>query len=178
MRFTPLALAVSVALSGCATARIDVLGTGEGPGPADARNYGFTAVQPDEAALQPLVEDHLRSKGFVRTDAALPRYFVEFGYSARPTGVGAYALATPAKDDPSGWIAPPARPRPWTSTTTRVCVLSVRFIDARTGAEVYRVAATERRRKGDCAPVAPALASAALSEIPLPKADGKARRGL
>jgi hypothetical protein len=177
MKFAALALAVSVALSGCATARIEVLGTGEGPGPTDARSYAFTATQPEGAVLRPLVEDQFRSRGFVRTEAAAPRYFVELGYSARPAGVGAYALAAPAKDDPSGWIAPPARPRPWTSTTTRICVLSVRLIDARTGAEAYRVTATERRRKGDCTLVAPALVSAALSEIPFPKTTGKARKG-
>lgn len=174
MRFTSLALLASVALSGCATARIDALGTGAGPGPADERSYAFTSVGAEDGALQPLVETRLAANGFTRGEGASARYFVELGFSARPVGVGAYALATPVdKDDRSGWIAPPAHRRLWTSTSTRVCVLSVRFIDARTGAEAYRVAAAERRRKGDCATVASSLAAAALSEIPLAPRTGR-----
>jgi hypothetical protein len=174
MRFASLALVAGVALSGCATARIDALGTGPGPGPADERSYAFTSARAEDGTLWPLVETHLAANGFIRREGASARYFVELGYSARPTGVGAYALEAPIdKDDRSGWIAPPAHRRPWTSTGTRVCVLSVRFIDARTGAEAYRVAAAERRRKGDCAAIAPSLAAAALSEIPLAPRTGK-----
>ena len=174
MRPIFITLTLGALLAGCAHARLDVVAVGPGPDKASPV-YRFAAEadpdMPTDKQVLPLVEARLAAKGLKRQDEG-SRYVVEVGYTARPLEVGAFAGAAPAdKTVQPDWLAAPGFKRPWYSKPDKaesICAVSLRFVDAKTGAEAYRVHAAQQWTQTECASVAPQLLDLALAEIPLP----------
>jgi hypothetical protein len=176
MRALIITLSLGALLVGCAHARLDVASVGPGPDKA-APAYRFAAEAdadaPADKAVLPLVESRLAAKGLKRQDEAA-RYVVEVGYTARPLDVGAYAGPAPAdKTAQPDWLAAPGVKRRWVGKPESICAVSLRFVDTKTGAEAYRVHASQQWTQTECASVAPHLLDLALVDIPLPPPPAK-----
>jgi hypothetical protein len=168
-------LTLGALMAGCAHARLDVASVGAGPDKT-APAYRFAAEADEDAPADkqvlPLIESRLAAKGLKRQDDA--RYVVEVGYTARPLEVGAYAGPAPAdKTVQPDWLAAPGARRWWVSKPESICMVSLRFVDTKSGAEAYRVHAAQQWAQTECASVAPHLLDLALADIPLPPPPAK-----
>ena len=176
MRALIITLTLGALLAGCAHARLDVAGFGPGPDKA-APAYRFAAEAdadaPADKAVLPLVEARLAARGLKRQEEAA-RYVVEVAYTARPLDVGAYAGPAPAdRTVQPDWLDAPGSKRWWVGKPESICAVSLRFVDARTGTEAYRVHAAQQWTQTECASVAPHLLDLALADIPLPPSPAK-----
>ena len=160
MRTLAISLGVGVLAAGCAqTPKIEVSSSGAGPDKAATFRFAAAANEtPVGPLLQPQIETRLAALGYRRAEADA-RYVVETAVTARPLTVGAYVKS------PDAWLDPPRLRGP---KKAGLCQVSVRFVDARSGAEAYRVSVLQRRTKAGCAVQDPSLADAALTQIPLP----------
>jgi hypothetical protein len=170
MRAFTITLSLTLLIVGCAHPLVDVASAGAGPDKTGAYRFSLQADPdaPTDNAVLPLIEARLAAKGLERRDDGA-RYVVEVGYTSRPLGVGAYAGAAPAdKTTPPDWRAAPGKPRWQVAKPEHLCAVSLRFVEAKTGAEAYRVHAAQQWTDADCAAVAPHLVDLALADIPLP----------
>ena len=164
MRSLTVTLALGVTLAGCAAPKVQL--SSLGPGPEKASTFRFAAPAPATAPIQPQVEARLAALGYRRADADA-RYVVEVAATARPLHVGAYV------ENPDPWLDPPKTRAP---KTLSLCKVGVRFVDARSGAETYRVTAQQRRLKTGCLVQDAHLAELALTDLPLPPPPPKPAR--
>jgi len=168
MRKLVITLGLGALMTGCAGApKIEV--SSSGAGPAKAATFRFAAAAgeaPVGPLIQPQIETRLVALGYRRAEADA-RYVIETAATARPLTVGAYVKS------PDAWLDKPRLRGP---KKAGLCQVSVRFIDARSGAEAYRVSVLQQRTKAGCAVQDPQLADAALSEIPLPVSPPKPGR--
>lgn len=166
-----LLMLAALSITGCATSRIEAVSIGDGPERTSASGYRLgSEAGADAGPIPSLVETRLLTLGLVRDETASARYLVEVDYSERPLDVGAYdQKATPEAGD--AWRTASVPRRWWMAGDTRVCTLSLRVAEARTGKEVYRARAAGRRHQADCLAAAPALVDSALADIPLPPRD-------
>jgi hypothetical protein len=146
------ALAITLALAGlaaCASAGpppISLSSAGARPDKAAYRFVGEgVGEQPGDFLVRALVERRLAATGFARADDR-PRYLVEVAVTARPLNVGAFT--GPAAPVPAWLDAPVAKTAG--IGADHVCAVSLRFIDADSGAEAYRVRALQHGPVADC----------------------------
>jgi len=165
VKFVALGLALSV--TACASARAPEVAC---HGALDtARSYAFVAGGDgaERAEVEAVVSRGLATAGFTPDDRS-PDYLVEVLLGERPGGVGAYEkLADPETPD---WRVAPAKPSWWRRKQPTRGDVTIRFVDARTGAEAYRATASGRADVGKSAEQAAArfdaLATAALEPCP------------
>lgn len=112
-------------------------------------------------AASEAVSQALSVRGW-RAEAAAPQWQVEAFYSERPRSVGAFA-GEAAPGEPEGWRIGPT-PRRWWRRDGRVGVLTVRIVDAATGAEVVQAEAKGRIGAGPTGAALDQLAEAAVVE--------------
>lgn len=160
MRALVITFGLAALMGGCAgTPKIEASSSGAGPDKAATFRFAAAAGEtPVGPQLQPQIEARLVALGYRRAEAEA-RYVVETAVTARPLTVGAYVKA------PDAWLDQPRLRGP---KKAGLCQVSVRFVDARSGAEAYRVRVQQRRTKSGCAVQDPQLADAALTQIPLP----------
>ena len=137
---------------------------------ASARTYAFASsgAEPERAGIEAAVSAQLAADGFMRADK--PDYLVEVLFSARPAKVGAYEKL--AQADTPEWRVAPVKTPWWRTRQPKLGDVTIRFIDARTGAETYRATASGRSDLGKTASEAAArfdaLAQAATAPcVPL-----------
>lgn len=134
-----------------------------------ARTYAFASsgAEPERANIEAAVSRRLAADGFTRAEQK-PDYLVEVLFSARPAKVGAYEKLAEA-DTPQWRMAPVETPW-WRVRQPTVGDVTIRFINARTGAEAYRATASGRSDLGKSAAEAAArfdaLAQAAAAPCP------------
>ncbi len=165
-------LVLAAALGGCGTLTTGVSVAGA-PGGAVASGAGYafarTDAQGDDAdytRVETLVRNELAARGLVEQPLAQAAYRVTLGYVTQPAGV---AVAT----EGCGGKAPPcvavdgAAPfgLPFAGKVYRH-TLTVRFVDAKTGAVAYRVTAAVQDRHGEALEAAPVLVQSALLRVP------------
>ncbi|WP_323120883.1 DUF4136 domain-containing protein [Burkholderia alba] len=176
--WTGVALAAAL-LSGCASV---TTGVSASAGPAGfaasgTRTYGFArtdaqAGNADYRQVEALVRDALKQRGLDERPAGKARYRLAIAYATQPATV---ALAT---DQCGGERAPcvmvdgPAPfALPFAGTVYRH-VLTLRFVDQKTGADAYRVSAAVKDRHADALHAAPTLVRSALAQVPFSGANG------
>lgn len=147
MKLVVLGLALFV--TACASPRGPEITCHGGLG-AGARTYAFASggVEPERAAIEAAVSRQLAADGFTRADQK-PHYLVEVLFSARPAKVGAYEKLEQA-DTPEWKLAPVKTPW-WKTRQPKLGDVTIRFLDARTGAEAYRATASGRSDLGKTA---------------------------
>jgi hypothetical protein len=137
-----------------------------GAGPDQGAAFRFTSEgtgeQPGDFLVRSQVEKALKAKGFAQIDQK-PRYLVEVAVTARPLNVGAYE--GPPGSNPA-WLDKPVAGAPGRGDD-HVCEVRVRFVDAMTGTEAYKVTAQQHGPVADCATENFRLVDAALASIPL-----------
>ncbi|KWI61565.1 hypothetical protein WT72_04425 [Burkholderia pseudomultivorans] len=171
------ALAASL-LTGCAGVTTGVSALGQpGAFAADAHGYEVvrTAAQADDAEyrqIEALVRDELARHGFDAQSSKDARYRLTIAYATQPARVAATAeqcggasSACVAVDGP----APLALP--FAGAVYRH-VLTLRFVDATSGADVYRVSAALRDREPGAQQAAPTLVKSALAKLPFEVGQG------
>lgn len=118
--------------------------------PAGARTYAFASggAELERAGIEAAVSRSLAADGFTRADQK-PDYLVEVLFSARPAKVGAYEKLAGA--DAPEWKLAPVKTPWWKTRQPKLGDVTIRFIDARTGAEAYRATASGRSDMGKTA---------------------------
>ena len=165
------ALAASL-LTGCAGVTSGVSAVGQPNAFAsDAHGYDFvrTAAQANDAEyrqIEALVRDELAHRGFDAQPLAAARYRLSIAYATQPAsvvasadGCGAASSACVTVDGPAPFALP------FMGRVYRH-VLTLRFVDAKSGADVYRVSAALRDRDPGTQQAAPALVKSALAKVP------------
>ncbi|HKT64360.1 MAG TPA: DUF4136 domain-containing protein [Burkholderia sp.] len=171
------ALAVSL-LTGCAGVTTGVSTLGQPNAFASgAHGYDFvrTAAQADDAEyrqIETLVRDELAHRGFAAQPGKAADYRLSIAYATQPASVattadqcGAASSACVTVDGPAPFALPFAG---------RVYrhVLTLRFVDAKSGADVYRVSASLRDRDAGTRQAAPTLVKSALAKLPFEPGGG------
>ncbi|KFG93570.1 hypothetical protein GQ56_0131015 [Burkholderia paludis] len=159
-------------LTGCAgvTSGVSVVGQPDAfASGAHAYEFMRTAAQTGDAdyrQIETLVRDELARRGFDAKPLAAARYRVSIAYAtqaasvaARADGCGAASSACVTVDGPAP-LALPFMGRVYRH------VLTLRFVDAKSGADVYRVSASLRDRDAGTQQAAPALVKSALAKVP------------
>ncbi|MBN3792426.1 DUF4136 domain-containing protein [Burkholderia sp. Ac-20353] len=171
IEWTAAALAAAL-LTGCAGMTAGVTAVGQPDVFASgAHGYGFarTAAQADDAQyrqLETLVHDELARRGFDAQPLNDARYRLSIAYATQPAAVattaeqcGGASSACVATDGPAPFGLP------FASKVYRH-VLTLRFVDAKSGADVYRVSAALRDREPGAQQAAPVLVKSALAKLP------------
>ncbi|VWB24471.1 putative lipoprotein [Burkholderia lata] len=165
------ALAASL-LTGCAGVTSGVSALGQ-PNvfASGAHGYDFvrTAAQADDAEyrqIETLVRDELAHRGFEAKPLAAARYRLSIAYATQPASVAASADGCGAASSACVTVDGPAPfALPFMGRVYRH-VLTLRFVDAKSGADVYRVSAALRDRDPGTQQAVPALVKSALAKVP------------
>lgn len=171
------ALAVSL-LTGCAGVTTGVSALGQPNAFASgAHGYDFvrTAAQADDAEyrqIETLVRDELAHRGFDAQPGPAAGYRLSIAYVTQPASVAATADQCGAASSACVTVDGPAPfALPFAGKVYRH-VLTLRFVDAKTGADVYRVSASLRDRDALTQQAAPTLVKSALAKLPFEPGDG------
>lgn len=171
------ALAASL-LTGCAGVTSGVSTVGQPNAFASgAHGYDFvrTAAQAGDTEyrqIETLVRDELARRGFDARPLKDARYRLSIAYATQPASVAAIADRCGAASSACVTVDGPAPfALPFMGTVYRH-VLTLRFVDARSGADVYRVSAALRDRDSGTQQAAPALVKSALAKLPFDDASG------
>ncbi|HDR9155391.1 TPA: DUF4136 domain-containing protein [Burkholderia vietnamiensis] len=166
------ALAVAL-LTGCAGITTGVSAVGQADAFASgARGYdvirtGAQADDPEYRQIETLVRDALAQRGFDAQSGQDARYRLSIAYATQPASVAATAERCGAASS-SACVSvdgPAPLAIPFAGAVYRH-VLTLRFVDARSGADVYRVSASLRDRDAGSQHAAPALVTSALAQLP------------
>ncbi|AXF20357.1 DUF4136 domain-containing protein [Burkholderia pyrrocinia] len=171
------ALAASL-LTGCAgmTSGVSALGQPDAFA-SGAHGYDFvrTAAQADDAEyrqIETLVRDELARRGFDAQPLAAARYRLSIAYATQPASVTASADRCGAASSACVTVDGPAPfALPFAGKVYRH-VLTLRFVDAQSGADAYRVTAALRDRDPGTQQAAPALVKSALAKVPFGDGSG------
>ncbi|WP_406806069.1 DUF4136 domain-containing protein [Burkholderia semiarida] len=165
------ALAASL-LAGCAGVTSGVSAVGQPDAFASgAHGYDFvrTAAQAGDAEyrqIETLVRDELARRGFDAQPLKDARYRLSIAYATQPAAVAASAERCGAASSACVTVDGPAPlALPFMGGVYRH-VLTLRFVDAKSGADVYRVSASLRDRDPGTQQAAPALVKSALAKVP------------
>ncbi|WP_321822039.1 MULTISPECIES: DUF4136 domain-containing protein [unclassified Burkholderia] len=171
------ALAASL-LTGCAGVTTGVSALGQPNAFASgAHGYDFvrTAAQADDAEyrqIETLVHDELAQRGFDAQPGQAARYRLSIAYATQPASVAATADQCGAASSACVTVDGPAPfALPFAGKVYRH-VLTLRFVDAKTGVDVYRVSASLRDRDALTQKAAPTLVKSALAKLPFEQGDG------
>jgi len=171
------ALAASL-LTGCAGVTSGVSAVGQPNAFASgAHGYDFvrTAAQAGDAEyrqIEALVRDELARRGFDAQPLKDARYRLSVAYATQPAAVAASADQCGAASSACVTVDGPAPlALPFMGRMYRH-VLTLRFVDAKSGADVYRVSASLRDRDPDTQQAAPALVKSALAKVPFGDGSG------
>jgi hypothetical protein len=151
----------ALALSGCASGRIDVAEQGVRP---ELAQGSLGAPEAPPAAGRTLIED-LAKAGLMADAAGRPARIIDLGYSERPLKVGAYSGPPPTED---GWIASPEAWSVWRPRQRMICTLSMRISGGTESSEPYEVRASRRGRGAACGGQENELTAAIVSRLELP----------
>lgn len=179
MRKEWAATAVAVALlTGCAGVTTGVSALGQPTAfESGAHVYDFvrTAAQADDAEyrqIETLVRDELAHRGFDAQPGQAARYRLSIAYATQPASVAATADQCGAASSACVTVDGPAPlALPFAGKVYRH-VLTLRFVDAKSGADVYRVSASMRDRDAGTQRAAPTLVKSALAKLPFEQGDG------
>ncbi|RQR77252.1 DUF4136 domain-containing protein [Burkholderia sp. Bp9012] len=179
MRKEWAATAVAVALlTGCAGVTTGVSALGQPTAfESGAHDYDFvrTAAQADDAEyrqIETLVRDELAHRGFNAQPGQAARYRLSIAYATQPASVAATADQCGAASSACVTVDGPAPlALPFAGKVYRH-VLTLRFVDAKSGADVYRVSASMRDRDAGTQRAAPTLVKSALAKLPFEQGDG------
>ncbi|MDN7428292.1 hypothetical protein CFB89_06920 [Burkholderia sp. AU16741] len=171
------ALAASL-LTGCAGVTSGVSAVGQPNAFASgAHGYDFvrTAAQAGDAEyrrIETLVRDELARRGFDAQPLKDARYRLSIAYATQPAAVAASAEQCGAASSACVTVDGPAPlALPFMGRVYRH-VLTLRFVDAKSGADVYRVSASLRDRDPGTQQAAPALVKSALAKVPFGDGSG------
>ncbi|NTZ85349.1 DUF4136 domain-containing protein [Burkholderia metallica] len=171
------ALAASL-LTGCAGVTSGVSAVGQPNAFASgAHGYDFvrTTAQADDAEyrqIETLVRDELAHRGFEAQPLKDARYRLSIAYATQPAAVAASADRCGAASSACVTVDGPAPVAlPFMGRVYRH-VLTLRFVDAQSGADVYRVSASLRDRDPGTQQAAPALVKSALAKVPFGDGSG------
>ncbi|MCW5116487.1 DUF4136 domain-containing protein [Burkholderia cenocepacia] len=171
------ALAASL-LTGCAGVTTGVSAVGQPNAFASgAHGYDFvrTAAQAGDAEygqIETLVRDELARRGFDAQPLKDARYRLSIAYATQPAAVAAIAERCGAASSACVTVDGPAPlALPFMGRVYRH-VLTLRFVDAKSGADVYRVSASLRDRDPGTQQAAPALVKSALAKVPFGDGSG------
>ncbi|AOI65397.1 hypothetical protein WS51_17425 [Burkholderia territorii] len=171
------ALAVAL-LTGCAGVTTGVSALGQSNAFASgSHTYDFvrTAAQSDDAEyrqIETLVRDELAHRGFDAQRGQAARYRLSIANATQPASVAATADQCGAASSACVTVDGPAPlPLPFAGKVYRH-VLTLRFVDAKSGADVYRVSASMRDRDAGTQHAAPTLVKSALAKLPFEQGDG------
>lgn len=164
-------------LTGCAGVTTGVSAVGQPEAFASgAHGYGFarSAAQADDAEyrqIETLVRDELSHRGFDVQPLKEARYRLSVAYATQPAQVSA---STGQCGGEQGACAAVDGPAPFLSFAGTVYrhMLTLRFVDAKSGADVYRVSASLRDREPGSQAAAPALVKSALAKLPFDAGNG------
>ncbi|PNF00457.1 DUF4136 domain-containing protein [Burkholderia cenocepacia] len=171
------ALAASL-LTGCAGVTTGVSAVGQ-PNAFASGAYGYdfvrTAAQAGDAEyrqIETLVRDELARRGFDAQPLKDARYRLSIAYATQPAAVAAIAERCGAASSACVTVDGPAPlALPFMGRVYRH-VLTLRFVDAKSGADVYRVSASLRDRDPGTQQAAPALVKSALAKVPFGDGSG------
>ncbi|KWH54246.1 DUF4136 domain-containing protein [Burkholderia sp. AU39826] len=170
-QWAAVALAASL-LAGCAGVTSGVSAVGQPDAFASgAHGYDFvrTAAQAGDAEyrqIETLVRDELARRGFDAQPLKDARYRLSIAYATQPAAVAASAERCGAASSACVTVDGPAPlALPFMGRVYRH-VLTLRFVDAQSGADVYRVSASLRDRDPGTQQAAPALVKSALAKVP------------
>ena len=159
-------------LTGCAGVTSGVSALGQPNAFASgAHGYDFvrTAAQAGDAEyrqIETLVRDELARRGFDAQPLKDARYRLSIAYATQPAAVAASAERCGAASSACVTVDGPAPlALPFMGGVYRH-VLTLRFVDAKSGADVYRVSASLRDRDPGTQQAAPALVKSALAKVP------------
>lgn len=170
------AVLAAVSLAGCAGVRTEVQATGmrRAPAPQGDLRYQFmrTPAQqadPEQSTWESQLRGALAQYGFSDAENASdatgdPRYLVSVAYETRPVGIAVRApecagdAGNCATNDASHEASPFAG--------RYLHRLTLRFIDARSGEEIYKVTGTRRDRDAHASPAFGYLVKSALARFP------------
>ncbi|MGZ2744582.1 DUF4136 domain-containing protein [Burkholderia stagnalis] len=165
-------------LAGCAGVTSGVSAVGRPDAFASGgHGYGFvrSAAQADDAEykqIELLVHDELARGGFDAQALELARYRLSIAYATQPAAVAASAEQCGGASSACVTVDGPAPfALPFAGTIYRH-VLTLRFVDAKSGADVYRVSAVLRDREPGTGHAAPALVKSALAKLPYEAGEG------
>ncbi|RQZ23824.1 DUF4136 domain-containing protein [Burkholderia sp. Bp9017] len=171
------ALAASL-LTGCAGVTTGVSALGQPNAFASgAHGYDFvrTAAQagdPEYGRIETLVRDELARRGFDAQSTKDARYRLSIAYATQPASVAATAERCGAASSACVTVDGPAPfALPFAGKVYRH-VLTLRFVDAKSGADVYRVSASLRDRDPGTQEAAPTLVKSALAKVPFEPGNG------
>ncbi|WP_175881649.1 DUF4136 domain-containing protein [Burkholderia sp. BCC0044] len=171
------ALAASL-LAGCAGVTSGVSAVGQPNAFASgAHGYDFvrTAAQAGDAEyrqIETLVRDELARRGFDAQPLKDARYRLSVAYATQPAAVAASAAGCGAASSACVTVDGPAPLAvPFMGRVYRH-VLTLHFVDAKSGADVYRVSASLRDRDPGTQQAAPALVKSALAKVPFGDGSG------
>ncbi|KUY61319.1 MULTISPECIES: DUF4136 domain-containing protein [unclassified Burkholderia] len=171
------ALAVTL-LTGCAGVTTGVSALGQ-PNAFESGSHDYelvrTAAQADDAEyrqIETLVRDELAHRGFDAQPGQAARYRLSIAYATQPASVAATADQCGAASSACVTVDGPAPfALPFAGSVYRH-VLTLRFVDAKSGADVYRVSASMRDRDAGTQQAAPTLVKSALAKLPFEQGDG------
>ncbi|AOJ87048.1 DUF4136 domain-containing protein [Burkholderia sp. AW33-5] len=171
------ALAVAL-LTGCAGVTTGVSALGQ-PNAFESGSHDYelvrTAAQADDAEyrqIETLVRDELAHRGFDAQPGQAARYRLSIAYATQPASVAATADQCGAASSACVTVDGPAPfALPFAGSVYRH-VLTLRFVDAKSGADVYRVSASMRDRDAGTQQAAPTLVKSALAKLPFEQGDG------
>lgn len=165
-------------LTGCAGVTTGVSALGQPDAFASgARGYEFvrTAAQADDAEyrrIETLVRDELARRGFDVRPQNAARYRLSIAYATQPADVAAISDRCAGASSACVTVDGPAPfALPFAGAVYRH-VLTLRFVDAKSGADVYRVSASLRDRDAGTQQAAPALVKSALAKMPFGTGEG------
>ncbi|HEM7810679.1 DUF4136 domain-containing protein [Burkholderia multivorans] len=171
------ALAASL-LTGCAGVTTGVSAVGQPDGFASgAHGYDIvrTAAQADDADYRQIemrVREALARRGFDVQPAQAARYRLSIAYATQPAAVAASAEQCGGASSACVTVDGPAPlALPFVGRVYRH-VLTLRFVDAKSGADVYRVSAALRDREPGVQHAVPALVTSALAKLPFDAGGG------
>jgi len=163
MRAAIITLGLAGLLGACAHGSRPAIDLSSAGAPPAGAAYRFASrgvgQRPGDFLVRSQVEAGLAARGFRRSDEQ-PRYVVEVAVTARPPNVGAFT--GPPGPSPAWLVAPVAR---GAGGKDHVCAVGFRFVDAATGAEVWRVRAQQHGPVEDCNTENFRLADAALERL-------------
>ncbi|RSC47235.1 DUF4136 domain-containing protein [Burkholderia cenocepacia] len=165
-------------LTGCAGVTTGVSAVGQ-PNAFASGAYGYdfvrTAAQAGDAEyrqIETLVRDELARRGFDAQPLKDARYRLSIAYATQPAAVAAIAERCGAASSACVTVDGPAPlALPFMGRVYRH-VLTLRFVDAKSGADVYRVSASLRDRDPGTQQAAPALVKSALAKVPFGDGSG------
>ncbi|WP_321861236.1 DUF4136 domain-containing protein [Burkholderia cenocepacia] len=171
------ALAASL-LAGCAGVTSGVSAVGQ-PNAFASGAHGYDFVRTDAQAgdaeyrqIETLVRDELARRGFDAQPLKDARYRLSVAYATQPAAVAASAAGCGAASSACVTVDGPAPLAvPFMGRVYRH-VLTLRFVDAKSGADVYRVSASLRDRDPGTQQAAPALVKSALAKVPFGDGSG------